>query len=65
MSRAFSSHRNTTFLTMPTKIWTFPRWEKTSVGVGQPLKATGKGEETVDQWLIVLAETTKVEERIC
>ena len=32
----FPSHKNTSFFKIRTKILTFPRWEKTSVGVGQP-----------------------------
>jgi hypothetical protein len=59
MSRVSPSHKNTTFLTLhtkmltfPTKILTFPRREKTPIGIGQPStnheqEEVGDGEEDV------------------
>jgi hypothetical protein len=35
MHRVLPVHKNTTLLTMRKNILAFPRWEKTSIGVGQ------------------------------
>jgi len=36
VSQVFTGHKIKTFLTMPRNIWTFPQWEKMSVGLVQP-----------------------------
>jgi len=59
------SHKNKKFLTMSTKMFTFPRVEETSLG--QPKPATNrKGQVRMRKSMSSLwTETGKDEERIC
>ena len=71
MSRICTSHKNTTFLLMPTNILTFPRLEKISIGIRPSAtshKKEGKREGEEDMQISdcrVRTETVNGEEGIC
>jgi hypothetical protein len=51
MLRVFRSHVRTTFLTMPTKILTFTRWDRRLKGADSHRPATGwREQESESEW---------------